>query len=183
MKSVKKCDLSVFVLIFFCCLSFTLSAQESRSGARKLSDRPYFLEHELKSKDSLFAVDTLTLKKYITFDSLDVELLKAPVLREILLGEARIGRPATYQTMVTYIAYYRQTVAYREFRENLSLFKRMESLKVNPLNWEMDKVLFNRLGFTESDLEDFKSYISSPEHADMNYKQAYIGYMNEIMAL
>lgn len=182
MKPVKKNVLSVFVLTFLCFLSFAVVAQES-GNVRKLSDRPYFLDHELKSKDSLFATDVVTLKKYVTFDSLDVELLKAPVLREILLGEARVGRPATYQTMVAYIAYYRQTVAYKEFRENLILFKRMESLKVNPLNWEKDQILFNRLGFTESDLEDFKSYISAPEHANMNYKQAYIGYMNEIMAL
>lgn len=182
MKPAKKLALSVVFLVFNCFFSFTLFAQES-GNARKLSDRPYFLEHELKSRDSLFAADIVTLKKYITFDSLDVELLKAPVLREILLGEARVGRPATYQTMVAYMAYYRQTVAYREFRENLLLFKRMESLKVNPSNWEKDQILFNRLGFTESDLEDFKSYISNPEHANMNYKQAYIGYMNEIMAL
>jgi hypothetical protein len=59
----------------------------------------------------------------------------------------------------------------------------MERQPVNISNWDTDKQLFIKLGFTESDLEDFKEYISQRAPKNINYKEAYVGYMKEIEAL
>ncbi|MNQ99814.1 hypothetical protein D3C85_1155640 [compost metagenome] len=54
---------------------------------------------------------------------------------------------------------------------------------MNLKDWEMDKELFVRMGFTVSDLEDFKNFIAQPERSELTYMQAFSQYMSEIEAM
>ncbi|WP_325559437.1 hypothetical protein [Pedobacter sp.] len=148
-----------------------------------LDEEPYFALHNGHLNDSLFLRDLRILRHFGTFDGVDSSLLKAPVLANMMIEQVRAGKPATYRTLVEYIIDFKKTEAYRQFTEGLQLLKRLQDKKVNPANWEEDKVLFVRMGFTESDLDDFKNYISEPAKSEFTYKQAYAAYMKEIEAL
>ena len=51
---------------------------------------------------------------------------------------------------------------------------------MNLQDWPADQELFVRMGFTINDLEDFKTFISRPEHAELSYLQVFSKYMKEI---
>jgi len=169
----------VFIILSWCNISF---AQDSVYTAF-LNREPYFAAHHAKITDSLFLKDVRILNYFLKFDSLDAELLKPPVLGAVLLEQARAGKPATFKTMIDYFQSFRQTLAYQDFRTGLVLYKKLENQPVDLNNWEQDKLFFVRLGFTESDLEDFKDFLQSRSSKNATYKQAYTAYMKEIEAL
>jgi hypothetical protein len=59
----------------------------------------------------------------------------------------------------------------------------MAAKKVNLDNWESDKELFVRMGFTAGDLEDFKGFLGSLGPENLTYKAALTRYMTEIEAM
>jgi len=159
--------------------SFFTHAQEIPNNKKLLAEQPNFLKARLKSTDSLFVKDVAVLKKFITFDSLDLEMLKPQILYAVL-GESKIDSVITYKTLIDAIHTFKQGIGYTEFRKGIILYRQMATVKVNPDNWEKDQTLFRKLGFTEADLEDFLLFISKPEHQNLNYKEAYLAYMKEI---
>ncbi|PTS93074.1 hypothetical protein DBR11_25945 [Pedobacter sp. HMWF019] len=148
-----------------------------------LDEEPYFALHNGRLNDSLFLRDLCILRHFGKFDGVDSSLLKAPVLANMMIEQVRAGKAATYRTLIEYITDFKTTEAYRQFTEGVQLLKKLQDKKVNPANWEEDKLLFVRMGFTESDLDDFKNYISEPGKSEFTYKQAYAAYMKEIEAL
>ena len=148
-----------------------------------LDEEPYFAMHNGRLNDSLFLRDLRILRHFGTFDGVDSSLLKAPVLANMMIEQVRAGKAASYRSLIQYIADFKKTEAYQQFTQGVQLLKKLQDKKVDPANWEEDKLLFVRMGFTESDLDDFKNYISSPEKSELTYKQAYTAYMKEIEAL
>lgn len=171
--------LSTFLLLV---TTFLAAAQQNITDQQLLSQEPNFLKTRLKSTDSLFVKDLAVLKKFIAFDSIDVEILKPQILYTVL-SESKIDTIVTYGTLVEAVKQFKAGIGYAEFRKGIILYKQMAAIKVNPENWENDQVLFRKLGFTEADLEDFLLFISKPANKDLNYKEAYLAYMKEIDSL
>lgn len=180
MKPIYNLIFSATVLLL---LSSTFTfAQQAAVDSNLLSEQPNFLKSRLKATDTLFVKDINVLKKFVELDSLDIEILKPQILYTIL-SDSNVDTTVTYKTLVAAVKSFKQNIGYAEFRKGILLYKQMASIKVNPQNWPNDQALFRRLGFTEADLEDFLSFISKPEHQNMNYKEAYLAYMKEIDSL
>jgi hypothetical protein len=148
-----------------------------------LKKQPYFATHKTLSTDSLFLQDLKVIKHFVMLDSIDVELLKPNILAALMLEQANAGKATTFQVLINYFKEFKSTIAYKDFRKGVLLYRNMEGQKVNLSNWEVDKELFVKLGFTEADLEDFQDYILNRAPKNINYKEAYTGYMKEIAAL
>lgn len=148
-----------------------------------LDTKPYFADHDVKPADSLFLRDVEILKHLGDFSEADQQLLKGNVLKEILAVQIDKGQPATYRTIIDFMTDYKRTPAYADFVAGVLLYKEMEHKTVNPKNWETDKDLFIKLGFTASDLDDFREFIAKPANVKLTYKEAYIQYMQEIEAM
>jgi len=164
-------------------LSYNAFGQQKVDCNLLLDSEPYFAGHKVAFADSLFQRDITIIKQCGNLDSLDRELLKVPVLGSIMLGEVRKGKPATYRTIINYISNFKKTPEYEEFATGVLLYRKLENKKADTTTWDEDKKLFVRMGFSESDLEDFKLFVVMPQHKDMTYKQLYIGYMNELEKL
>lgn len=147
------------------------------------SAKPYFFTKTLKVGDSLFRKDASLLKQHVVFDSLDVEMLSPSVLKFIYNDYARGKTEPTYGSLIEALKWFRTTLGYIEFRKSVAIYRKMEKVKVDLKNWGTDKELFERLGFTQADLEDFKSFISEPKQTAMNYREAYLAYMAYINSL
>lgn len=172
------------VLIF---VGHTAFSQQTNDSAKRIKDDealldqvPYFADHQVLATDSLFIHDIAVLKYFISFDSVEAELLKVPILKEILSVEVRKNKPDSYRTIVDYMKDFRRTIAYKDFVSGVLLFRELENKRVNPKNWDTDQALFVKLGFTESDLADFRVYIRQRKHRKLSYKAAYLQYMKEI---
>jgi hypothetical protein len=148
-----------------------------------LNKQPYFATHKTLPTDSLFLQDLKVIKHFVQIDSIDVELLKPNILAALMLEQVNAGKAATFQVLINYFNEFKSTIAYKDFRKGVLLYRNMEGQTVNLSNWDVDKELFVKLGFTEADLEDFKDYIINRAPKNINYKEAYTGYMKEIAAL
>lgn len=173
---------SALILVFIM-MSTALFAQEITDCGALLDTEPYFVKHAVLPTDSMLLHDIQILKHCGNFDQVDSELLKGSVLNALMKNEVSEGKPATYRTIITFVSNFRKTKEYQEFKAGVLLYKELENKKVNPANWGRDRALFIKLGFTVSDLDDFKEYISTADHKDMTYKQAYLQYIKEIEAL
>lgn len=172
---VKYLFLSIFVL--FCAAS---SAQEAIDCKKLLDTEPYFVKHKSSEKDSLLKRDITILKHCGNFETIDSVFLKGPMLGALMLDQVRIGKSATYRTLIDYFNDYKKTIAYKDFVKGLVLYKELALKKVNLDSWETDKELFVRMGFTAGDLEDFKSFLTSMAGQDLTYKAALTRYMSDI---
>ena len=148
-----------------------------------LSKQPYFAANKALATDSLFLQDLKIIRHYVMLDSIDAELLKPNVLAALMLDQVNAGKAATFQVLIDYSHDFKSSIAYVDFRKGLILYKDMERKQVDLDNWNQDKELFVKLGFTEADLEDFKDYILNRAPKNINYKAAYVGYMKEISEL
>ena len=158
-------------------------AQNQFSYESFLQKQPYFVAHKTLPTDSLFLQDLKIIKHFVKLDSVDAELLKPNVLTVLMLDQVNAGKEATFQVLINYFNDFKKSIAYADFRKGLLLYRDMERQKVDLNRWEKHKELFVKLGFTEADLEDFKDYIINRAPKDINYKEAYVGYMKEIAAL
>lgn len=167
--------LSLFVLL---CTAAT--AQEVIDCKKLLDTEPYFVQHKSLEKDSLLKRDIAILKHCGNFEPIDSVFLKGPMLGALMLDQARIGKPATYRTLIDYFNDYKKTIAYKDFIKGLVLYKELAQKKINLDNWETDKELFVRMGFTVGDLEDFKGFLTNIAGQDLTYKAALTKYMSEL---
>lgn len=158
-------------------------AQSEVSCATDLVKEPYFVKNKVSQNDSLYLNDLAILKKCGNFSDTDSLLFKGSIFLAIMDKELEDTSNVTYERVINAINQFKKTNTYKEFLESVTLYKSLESKTVNPKNWETDKILFVRLGFTEADLEDFKIFIADEKHQKLTYKQAYILYMKEIDAL
>ena len=160
-----------------------VEAQDKFQYDSYLQKQPYFAANKALVTDSLFLQDVKILKHYIVLDSIDMELLKPNVLSVLMLDQVNAGKASTFEVLINYFKEFKASISYQDFRQNVLMYRRMESLKVNLDHWDTDKELFVKLGFTESDLDDFKDYIRKRAGKNISYKEAYVGYMKEIEAL
>jgi len=177
---------NIFALIFQIIALFiagTVYSQQIKDYKTLLDERPYFVDHQVVPADSLFLRDVDILKHLGSFDNVDLQLLKGNVLKEIMAIEMEKGRTATYRTIIDFMIDYKKTPAYKDFVDGVLLYKELENKKVDVKNWELDKSLFIKLGFVQSDLDDFKDWITKEQNSGLTYKEAYIRYMKEIEAM
>lgn len=185
---MKNTYLKLSLLIVICLTTF-LGIQTCNAQADPfpydsfLNKQPYFATNKTLATDSLFLQDLKVIKHFVQLDSIDVELLKPNILAALMLEQVNAGKASTFQVLINYFREFKSTIAYKDFRKGVLLYRNMEGQKVNLSNWEVDKELFVKLGFTEADLEDFKEYILNRAPKDISYKEAYTGYMKEIAAL
>lgn len=173
-----------FFFLFMLTLSCSvLYAQEKIDCEKVLDKEPHFVKHKLAEKDSLLKRDIAILKHCGNFESIDSVFLKGQMLGSLMLDQVRTGKPATYRTLIDYFAGFKKTIAYRDFIKGLVLYKEMAVKKVNLDNWETDKELFVRMGFTVADLDDFKGFLTSVGSENLTYKAALTRYMTEIEAM
>ena len=170
-----------YLLIAFMLFCSAVKAQDVTDCEKLLDKEPYFVRH--KGVDSLLLKDIRLLKHCGNFESIDSVFLKGPMLGALMLDQARLGKPATYRTLINYFNNYKQTAAYKDFVKGLILYKELAQKKINLENWETDKELFIRMGFTVGDLDDFKSYLAKLSAEDLTYKAALTRYMSEIEAM
>lgn len=171
----------IFPLFLLC--SVRADAQQVTDCRESLDKEPSFVRYKLLEKDSLLKLDIAILKCCGNFEEIDSVFLKGPMLGVLMLDQVRLGKPATYRTLIDYFDQYKQTLAYKDFVKGLKIYKELALKKVNLDNWEYDKELFVRMGFTVADLDDFKAYLSKPGVAELNYKAALTIYMKEIEAM
>jgi hypothetical protein len=169
---------------------FTISTAASNCLAQDnfpyesfLKKQPYFAANKTLATDSLFLQDLKIIKHYVPLDSIDAELLKPNVLAALMLDQVNAGKAATFKVLIDYFHEFKGSIAYIDFRKGLVLYKDMERKQVSLDNWNTDRELFIKLGFTEADLEDFKDYIVNRAPKNIDYKAAYVGYMKEISEL
>lgn len=171
-------------LVIFICLNLTFCyAQQSVDCDKVLAKEPYFVKNEVSQNDSLYLKDLAILKTCGKFSETDSLLFKGSIFLAVMDKQLADTSNVTYASVIKAINLFKQTNTYKEFLEGVTLYKSLESKKVNTATWETDKALFVRLGFTVADLEDFKEFISNEKHQNLTYKQAYILYMKEIDAL
>lgn len=155
-------------------------AQEKIDCEKALDQEPYFVRHKSAEKDQALQKDIEILKRCGDFNPVDSAFLKGNMLGMLMLQEVRAGKPATYRTIVEFFQNFRKTAEYKDFSYGLALYRKIGEKKVNLQDWPADQELFVRMGFTINDLEDFKTFISRPEHAELSYLQVFSKYMKEI---
>lgn len=176
--SVKQLFFFIFLLSFS-----TVYAQEHIDCEKVLDQEPYFVKHKTTEKDSLLKRDIAILKHCGNFEGVDSVFLKGQMLGSLMLDQVRIGKPATYRTLIDYFAEFKKTISYKDFVKGLVLYQEMAEKKVNLDTWEADKELFVRMGFTVGDLNDFKDYLSEIAAENLTYKVALTKYLSEIEAM
>lgn len=173
----------LFLGMFICLNSMFCYAQQFIDCEKVLAKEPYFVKNEVSQNDSLYLKDLSILKNCGKFSDTDSLLFKGAIFLAIMDKQLAETSNVTYLSVINALNLFKQTNTYKEFLDGVTLYKSLESKKVNPATWETDKALFVRLGFTVADLEDFKEFISNEKHQNLTYKQAYILYMKEIDAL
>lgn len=179
--------LSVFFLftpLFFLFSGFQLFAQQDTIDCVKVLDtEPYFVKHKTVEQDRMLKRDIEILKHCGNFDSIDNEFFKGPILGALMLDQVRLGKPATYRTLIEMLTVFRETESYKDFAKGMVLYRKLKKKKVNLNEWDIDKELFVRMGFTVNDLDDFKVFLADPEHSKLTYQEALTKYMSEIEAM
>lgn len=179
--------LSIFCLFspfFFLFSGFPVFAQQDTIDCVKVLDtEPYFVKHKTAEQDVMLKRDIEILKHCGNFDSIDNEFFKGSILGALMLDQVRLGKPATYRTLIEMLTVFRETASYKDFAEGIVLYRNLKKKKVSLEEWETDKELFVRMGFTVNDLEDFKVFLSKPEHIKLTYGEALTQYMAEIEAM
>lgn len=171
------------ILFIYCLFNFAVYAQDTINCEKLLDKEPHFVKHKLAEKDSLLKYDIRVLKHCGNFERIDSVFFKGQLLGSLMLDQVRIGKPATYRTLIDYFAEFKKTIAYKDFIKGLTLYKEMAAKQVNLENWESDKELFVRMGFTVGDLEDFKSFLSGLASENLTYKAALTKYLAELEAM
>lgn len=175
--------LRCLIIVGFVFVCSFAKGQDVMNCEKLLDQEPYFVRHKSAEKDSLLKLDIAILKHCGNFESVDSVFLKGPMLGALMLDQVRVGKPATYRTLVNYFNTYKKTAAYQDFVKGLVVYQELAGKKINLDNWEADKELFVRMGFTVGDLEDFKSYLVKLATEDLTYKAAFTRYMSEIEAM
>jgi hypothetical protein len=175
--------LKYLILFIYCLCTSATYAQNDIECEKVLDKEPYFVKHKSSEKDSLLQRDIAILKHCGAFESIDSVFFKGNMLGSLMLDQVRLGKPATYRTLIDYFAEFKKTIAYKDFIKGLVLYKEMAAKKVNLDNWETDKELFVRMGFTVGDLDDFKGFLTSVSSENLTYKVALTRYMSEIEAM
>lgn len=172
---MKYCILFIFLLS-----SFTVYAQQVIDCEKVLDKEPYFVRNKTAETDSLLQRDIAILKHCGNFEGIDSVFLKGKMLGSLMLDQVRIGKPATYRTLIDYFAEFKKTISYKDFVKGLVLYQEMATKKVNLDNWDTDKELFVRMGFTVGDLNDFKAFIKGIAAENLTYKLALTKYLAEL---
>lgn len=170
----------VFVLILS---GFAVFGQQKLDCAKVLDQEPYFVKHKTLEKDSMLLRDIRILKECGQFAPEDSVFLKGPMLGALLLDQVRLGKPATYRTLIDYFAAFKKTIAYKDFLVGLKLYQVLSDKKVNLENWKEDQELFVRIGFTTNDLDDFRQFLADQPQANLTYREALTAYMRSMEAL
>jgi len=173
----------VSILIILVYIGFQCQAQQGFDCDQILDQQPYFVKNKSGEDDNMLKRDIQILRHCGNFDSIDSAFFKGPVLGALMLDQVRLGKPATYRTLIDMLSDFRKTNAYKEFAEGMLIYRKLKGKKVNLADWETDKELFVRLGFTVNDLEDFKMFLQAPENITLTYMAALSKYMTEIEAL
>lgn len=177
-QKVMNIKLLVFPVLLF--LNFSAIAQRTINCEELLDQEPYFVKNKSAEKDLALRRDIEILKHCGNFNSIDSAFLKGPILGVLMLEQVNAGKPATYRTIIDFFTGFRKTAKYKDFSYGFSLYRKMGQKKVNLDDWETDKELFIRMGFTVNDLEDFKLYIARSENVDLTYMAVLTRYMTEI---
>ncbi|SMD07446.1 hypothetical protein [Pedobacter nyackensis] len=172
-----------YLLLSICVFLCTVATAQEIDCGKVLDTEPYFVKHKTSEKDSLLKRDIAILKHCGNFESIDSVFLKGSMLGTLLLDQVRIGKPATYRTLIDYFNDYKKTIAYKDFVKGLLLYRELAQKKINMANWDTDKELFVRMGFTAVDLDDFKSFLTNLAGQDLTYRAALTKYMSEIEAM
>nr|WP_121273869.1 hypothetical protein [Pedobacter schmidteae] len=168
------------VFLFF---SYSVVAQEVIDCEKVLDTEPYFVRHKPAAGDSLLKRDIAILKHCGNFEAVDSVFFKGAMLGALMLDQVRLGKRATYRTLIDYFAEFKKTIAYKDFIKGLLLYKEMATKKVNLNNWDTDKELFVRMGFTATDLDDFKDFLVGKATENLTYKAALTKYLAELEAM
>lgn len=95
--------LSVF--LFSCS---TVYSQQKIDCEKVLDKEPYFVKHKTPATDSLLKRDIEILKHCGNFEGIDTVFLKGQMLGSLMLDQVRIGKPATYRTLIDYFAAFKK---------------------------------------------------------------------------
>ncbi len=158
-------------------------AQSTINCEEVLDTEPFFVQHKSSGQDDRLKKDMEILRHCGNFEAIDTVFFKGPMLGALMLDQVRTGKPATYRTLIDYFQAYKKTPAYAEFVKGLTLYQELAEKKIDLKNWEVDKELFVRMGFTVGDLEDFKLFLSGQTVENLTYKAALTRYMSEIEAM
>jgi len=176
-----KIKIVVFVAFIFC--GFAGYGQTLPDCQKVLDQEPYFVKHKSNEMDSLLLRDIQILKHCGNLEAADSVFLKGSLLGALMLDQVRLGKPATYRTLIEYFAAFKNTIAYKDFVKGLKLYQAMALKKVNPATWEADQELFVKIGFTVNDLADFKQFIQDSAQLNMTYREALSRYMSSMEAI
>lgn len=162
---------------------FAVFGQQSVDCAKVLDKEPYFVKHKTQEKDSLLLRDIGILKECGQLAPEDSVFLKGSMLGALMLDQVRLGKPATYRTLIDYFTAFKKTIAYKDFLVGLKMYQALSDKKVNLANWKEDQELFVRIGFTTNDLDDFRQFLSTQADIDLTYRAALTAYMRSMEAL
>ena len=172
-----------FIFLFLFIIIVSARAQQKIDCEKVLDTQPYFVKTKAVEGNPLLKRDIEILKRCGHFDSIDSAFFRASILGSLMLDQVRLGKPATYRTLIEMLRDFRKTSAYKDFADGMVIYRKLKEKQINLAEWESDKEFFVRLGFTVNDLADFRSFLELPENSNLTYMAALSKYMMEIESL
>jgi hypothetical protein len=164
------------LLIFFILLSFISCRSRKSPNCKKDLDKvPYVIRPSPSATSDSMKTDLEIFSKCGKLDSIDMELVKGTILGRVLIHTPK-DRPVTYRVVLKSIDEFRASSDYTLFRQSTIILKTLEHKIVNIAEFEKDRILFERLGASEKDIEEFKAFLISNHISNMTYKAAFEKY-------
>jgi hypothetical protein len=169
----------VMLLLFYGGAS---QAQNSIPDCNEILNSQLLKTNTKASFDSL-KTNLMALTKCGKLDSIDVEILSGPVMATIMvwcMSEEKVNNysKGNYQVLIDCFNEFKKTSQFAELKVTLTFFKTYEVKIATAADFENDKWFFVALGMADSELVDFKDFISKHEEFKYTYKQAYVLYYN-----
>ena len=163
MKPIQK-SLLTFILIL---ISFTLSAQKSFDDIynQKLNF------DQLTESEAMIFHENIYLFIEKDLASLDLDILLMPQILEYFIVSMVSENKRTYGVLYEKFIEIKNDDSYNLMRVSFKAQRILEKKSANYLNWEEDKILFNDLGMSEGNLENFRKYIELYSNPKKNYKE------------
>lgn len=158
----------ILILLFINAVSI---AQTTIDCDKYLSKIPFFVRNPPPIPEDSLNFDISIIAQCGQLDSVDREIFKGPQLSMVMIKFPGNGKSVTYRSILASINSFKQTEQYEGIREAAAISMALKNKTADINNWETDKQLFVKLGAGESDLQQFKDFLSK-QTTPMTYAQA-----------
>lgn len=155
-------------------LSLSSFGQRSNIDCSKTINKvPYFArQNSSPSKDSIL-LDLEIIKTCGNLDSIDVDILNGPMVAQITIQLTNDKKKVTYKAIIDSFNEFKKTTTYLTNREIFIASKTLEKKIVTIEEFENDRLLLQKIGMPNSELDNFKKFIEANPSQKLTYKEAF----------